>query len=260
MAIDIWIGALTIFMAVLGGIVSVHTPSRLRSRVAYGIAFMTLGVFSFVLIIQQSKENAKNYQSQQDALARLADAAKESQRLQQHNAELQTRLVESSTAIAFLARQGIDTTTGGDSFAYLEFLPPSSPRPLIVVLRQGKFPLRNIDIRLVDQDQFDSIAQSATAEQILNNGMRLSISAINPQAATFLGGYPLGAKQKHDFLIEFSALNGMWTEILRIRDGKQALRVSRYVQLKPNQPMQEQVIFERVDPDYPRVDGKVQWE
>jgi hypothetical protein len=88
-------------------------------------------------------------------------------------------------------------------------------------------------------------------------------------ASTPLGKYDLSPTGAQNFQASFVALNGYWIEDIRLRrvNNKwfQALRVSRqditeemrggimYNVVKPR------VRFEKIDPGYPLVKGKVDW-
>ena len=69
--------------------------------------------------------------------------------------------------------------------------------------------------------------------------------------------FSLTGKQKQDFNIFFSAVNGTWYENARLRrvgdQWKRAIRVVRRTRQK------QATIFEQVDSGYPLKDGKVQW-
>lgn len=58
MNLETWIGAVMMCMAVLGGAVSAHGPSKMLPKIAYILTFVILGVIGFLLILRSSKENA----------------------------------------------------------------------------------------------------------------------------------------------------------------------------------------------------------
>jgi hypothetical protein len=73
-------------------------------------------------------------------------------------------------------------------------------------------------------------------------------------------GIPFSDDSAQDFNITFSARNGMWTELLRLRKIKDhwsyAIRVIRRITVDGSQ-IPETPIYEEVDKDYPRNDSPV---
>jgi hypothetical protein len=69
---------------------------------------------------------------------------------------------------------------------------------------------------------------------------------------------PWGGTDKRNLHFNFFSINGMWGEDLNLRlvkgQWQQALRVMK--EIKGNK---RKNIFSYVAPDYPRVDGKVDW-
>ena len=84
--------------------------------------------------------------------------------------------------------------------------------------------------------------------------IRLPIGNMIKGTASMIRRFPLGTGSKRDFNIFFSARNGLFTQLLRLRkiDGKwiYAMKVERDGKL----------IFEKVDDNFPKTDqGQVQW-
>lgn len=73
MRTDIWLGAVTILMGVLGGYVSVHfIPGEKRKwKIFYFVVFTCLGGTGFYLVVRQSNENVK---AQRDLTMKLKQA------------------------------------------------------------------------------------------------------------------------------------------------------------------------------------------
>ena len=120
MPTDILLGAFTLSMAVLGGIVSVHAPARRWQKVAYGGAFVHLGCIAMGLVIKQSKETAVATSGLADSVNHISGYTKEISRMTGLNAQLQQQLLSQSGTIADLSRQSLALTTGGRSYLYFE--------------------------------------------------------------------------------------------------------------------------------------------
>jgi hypothetical protein len=93
---------------------------------------------------------------------------------------------------------------------------------------------------------------------------QFSIGDIAAGRATTLGFRDLGGSDHFNFLADFSALNGSWQEVIRLRLNKgawqQAFKVSRYVSAGRNKPVRAKILFSPPpSPDYPLINGKVDW-
>src|SRR5437879_2621335 len=62
MNIELLVAIATVVMAVLGGIVSAHAPTKPRQKWIYGIAFIVLGCAILMLVIFQSQLTEKTKQ------------------------------------------------------------------------------------------------------------------------------------------------------------------------------------------------------
>jgi len=162
--------------------------------------------------------------------------------------------------------ENMKMTTGGDSFCYLDFLNRSSKEsaPLIIAVRQGQYPLRDVAARFVDQEKYNgpnSAASKMTVEQIAAGDRTFEIGTLT--GVKLLTRYPLAGRERWNFLVEFNGLNGFWHELIRLRkvDGEweQAVKVGRYEITSKNKPATDIKLLEKIDKQYPRVNGKVDW-
>jgi hypothetical protein len=119
MRADIWLGVVTVFMAVLGGIVSAHAPTKTWHKIAYVSAFVLAGAASIWLVIRISNENAAANRESGAALKNLGDSAKSIADMTVKNTELQNELLSQSKTIGKLSEQGILIATGGDQYCWL---------------------------------------------------------------------------------------------------------------------------------------------
>src|SRR5260370_20568530 len=123
MRADIWLGVVTVVMAVRGGIVSSHAPTELRHKIAYVSAFVFAGAVSIWFVIRISNENAAASRELGTALKNLGDSTASIANMTALNTQLQGRLLQQSDTIADLSKQNIATVTGGDSFCYIDSEP-----------------------------------------------------------------------------------------------------------------------------------------
>ena len=219
------------------------------------------------LVVKQSRESAATTSKLAGSIEALREGNQEISRVQSLNTQLQQRLIEASTSIknlaaqnVGLARQSIQTVTGGDSYCYLDVVSPSRAGGLLVAFHRGKYPLYAVNARLVDLAQMKKFLESGqklTLDNVFTNDVNLSIGDLAVSTAKPLQQIIFPSSDRQSFNIFFSAHNGLWTEELRLRfvDGSwtRAVRVSRL------EGSREASIWKRVDPKYPRPNGKVDW-
>jgi hypothetical protein len=237
------LGVVTVLMAVLGGIVSVLAPDRAWQKVSYAAAFLVLGVVSILLVVRQVRESALTN-------ARLESSLRE--------------LSKSSSIISSLSRENLDTQTGGDSFAIMEIdrsLTPIDPRRLVVdalpaytVHLKGKYPLHRL--------QAQTAIANGQCKQIEGQiGEDLDIGELLPDVSWDVGPDELHFEQDNRAAVDicFEALNGSWTEQLRLRKmGGIWLQAIRVLRRGPGD-QDERVVYEKLDEHYPQPRGKMKW-
>ena len=250
MRADAVLGVVTVAMAILGGIVSVHAPETFRSKLLCGAAFLLLGAVCILSVIKQSNENAASNANLASSFRNLSAKTDEVSRITTLNTDLQHQLLKSTETIAELSRTNIHTVTGGDSFCYFMMSPPNG---FLTAVQQGAYPLRDVTARMVDVEVF---MKAVPTGNLLNAGTtNLEVGDLSVGSARILGNFPVGDGDKHDFNIFFNGLNGFWTQLLRLRrvNGKWefAIQVTGPTKKEP---------FENVSAGYPRnAAGKIDW-
>ena len=164
-------------------------------------------------------------------------------------------------ATAELNKQIASSITGGASFAYIvpTFFDPTHTSPMLTLVHQGEYPLYDLTVRILDMATFDNLMrQNNSSSDKLREEVQLSISNIAPNQKSMLKTVQLGTDPLKWNLF-FSARNGFFTELLRIRrvgnEWKTALKV-----IRTRSPSNDQVLFEKIDSGYPRSkDGQVEW-
>jgi hypothetical protein len=136
----------------------------------------------------------------------------------------------------------IKTETGGDSFAYITFTPEpanfqfnqfpatSVPQFLVSITSHGKYPVREIHAKMVDNERSRAAMEEyfkhpdgdwikATQSGV----MQYLYAYLRPQSAEapsgdveLLGMYPFPKGDYERILIGFSSLNGIWDESLHL--------------------------------------------
>ena len=168
---------------------------------------------------------------------------------QQDNSVL--NLLTKSEEIARLHQELANSVIGGDSFCYLVISNIDSVKNIgiFVVLHRGKHPLYDVHARIVDSEKFSTVEQTNTDIPL---GTLIPSSART--SARMLDRITLGNGDTRSFNIDFSARNGFFFQVLRLKKihGKwvHATKVLR----------KDKVIYEKVDDEFPRTaEGNVEW-
>jgi hypothetical protein len=166
-----------------------------------------------------------------------------------------------SDAIVAGVGSNIKTVTGGDSYCYVEFAnrAPDDSSMLLMAVHRGHYPLRDVRARMVDEALRPSESALARSET------QISIGDLAVGQAASLGWRQLKGPDRFNFLLQFSALNGSWDELIHLRmvkgEWQQAVKVFRYVIVQKGKLSREKLLFAPPpSTDYPLVNGKVGWE
>jgi hypothetical protein len=168
-------------------------------------------------------------------------------------------LRQKSEEIAALNREIKDSVIGGDSFCHIVLSNLSARTALLGVINQGRYPLYDVSIRIVDLEKFDRFGGTFTLENMAQTDTLLSVGNLGPSHTAMWRKWPLPDADQQRYNTFISARNGFVTQILRLRrvngEWKSATKVQR--DIDPNAI----VLYERIDPEFPRdAAGQVQWE
>ena len=168
------------------------------------------------------------------------------------------KLDEKNEEIARLSREIANSVTGGPTVCYLA---PMGGSPNIVTLvSSGDFPLYDVSVRIVDLELFEAKKNEPfTLDSIRKNEVSLDLGGMPPKSARILGPLLQLSGETRRWNIFFSARNGFFTQLLRMKkvDGvwKSAIRVTR------DTGKGSEVAFEQITDGYPRgADGAVDWK
>jgi hypothetical protein len=219
---DVMLGIIMVIMAVLGAAVSIYGPAKMFAKIILIAVFIVLGAYAVYLNSIQAAKNARASADLKTSLADLGTALKETARIQNLNSKLQERLLEQTKTITSLSRKSIDTTLGGDSFCYMIIASAQTSGGVPIFSHVGKYPLYGVSARIVDFEKFDLIKdkiQNMTVEQVFADDITINLGDLIPDTASARWGNPIkwSADFKHAYNIFYSARNGLWTQLLRIR-------------------------------------------
>lgn len=248
----------------LGVLVSLQENWVKRHKILVVVIFAILGIAGLFASMVESSRAAKASAELSSKIGSLAESSKEQTRLSLLNTDLQQRLLKQSDTISKLSERNIGEASGGDSYCYVTFVGDTGDSAELIAIHVGKYPLRDIRVRLVDQDAFQERVrrQGLSVEAVLSAGANgYYIGDLAKKSASIFGRYGLSGRAGN-FLITFSALNGTWQEVLRRRKVEEkwayAIKVFRY-RVVGKSPTVEQVLMQKVDPNFPRTKGKIDW-
>ncbi|HAU8253846.1 TPA: hypothetical protein I7148_21570 [Vibrio vulnificus] len=153
-------------------------------------------------------------------------------------------------------RETINHLTGGDSFSWIQIgsMNNATNSGTIVVIHQGRYPLYEVNARIVDLNKFNALQGNFNIHSLSTTEINLNIGNLIPELAVMKQSIQLGHPTAQNYNVFFSARNGTYTQEIRMRkvqgDWKTATRVT-------NSDGDE--IFEQVDKNYPLVNGAVDW-
>jgi hypothetical protein len=254
----------------LGAIVSLQEDRAKKHKVLVLCAFGLLGIGGFIAGTIEASSAATASAQLSASVNSLKRSSEEQARVSQLNTQLQEKLVHQSDTITELAKRNIGEATGGDSFCYLIFTPMAGSRFLLTAIPKGKFPLRTVTASIGDVEKFKkaTIGKSNTFDTIFHPSVPyetyITIEDLpreSQHAGRTLQEYDADDSSNYQaFNISFLALNGAWTQLVRMKrvDGKwtQATRVMTRTSSDINK---DKVLFERVYPGYPDKSGQIDW-
>ena len=168
--------------------------------------------------------------------------------------------LRSDRAILTAKMELTESMTGGASFCYLNItaIDKNNKSGKWVVVHQGEYPLYDVQISVVDLDEFRQI-KNITFENLVTTRDIISIGNISPSLAVMLGSQVnIAGRNELKFNIFITARNGFAMQTLRMKfvDGKwhRATKVIKHEDGK------DKVMFEKIDENYPRDQhGNVDW-
>jgi hypothetical protein len=240
-------------MAVLGGVVSTIGPTDMWIRLAFIAAFIWLGVGAWIIVGKQTAEAAESAAELRRQITDLETATAEAARLQALTTELQKQVLEMSRLNTEMAKEGLATVTGGDSFCWMIMSQPRCTSP--VFLHSGKYPLYDVSMRVADMNK-------ARMDIFPFDVLQMSLGEMQPGLVKVNGNLllPFSDENAQDFNVFFTARNGIWNEFLRLRrigdHWSFAVQVWRF---NPSDPPKVP-LYEQISDDYPRNEnGLVDW-
>lgn len=280
MALDIFIGAalcvVTIGMGYAGLHVTLHPADTPRQKRLYKMAFFLLALTSVGLVVWQGIRNGGVQQRAVESNTRLSSsldnlgtATKETARIQSLNTQLQERLLSQGKTIEDLARDQVKTLIGAGSFCYVDFERDSLDRgtPVLFVDHQGKYPLYNVEARIVDIESTKAYFSQRKSKGVPISeagpamGIVVHVGDMAVGSSTVLGvSTDLTSAEERNFNVFFTARNGFWLQQIKIRQiGSRRFVATRV--LNAHDPSKaKRTLYFSVAKEFPRNSkGEIEW-
>jgi hypothetical protein len=241
-------------LAVLAAIMSLHADMQKWQKAAWVVL---MGVYLFTEFraitkdrneFAHTEERRRNEQNQQ-----FQDIASG---LQSSMEQSQAQFRDTMSGIG----RTINSVTGGNGFCYA-MASPVGNQFLLIISTTSPDALRDINAEMTDDDvvrntrvfTWDAIQGFTTHFPVV-----LSLSS---SAGWNIGTIPIGTSEKRKLHFNFFAMNGNWHETLNLRfvagHWAQAIRVTK--DIRGSKSNAQKKLYEWVPPDYPKVEGKVDW-
>ena len=168
-------------------------------------------------------------------------------------------LKEKNQEIANLNKQISMSITGGDSFCYIGHpLDGTQGDKLIAaIVQMGKYPLYDVNIRLLDLGKSDSLQKKGLSfiEAMNKSQTIINVGNMPAGSAQMIGTLDLTSQNHMRYNVFISAKNGFITQLIRLQrvNGiwKGAMKVER----------DGKILREKIDPNYPRnSQGEIDWK
>jgi hypothetical protein len=201
MRVDVVLGVITLILAVLGGIVSVHAPQKTNHKWAYGIAFFLLAVVGMVFVQKQSNEAAVANALVERSFRELTSKTEEVVRMQKTN-EIQ------SEAILALTQRSLDSSSGGKSYPEIKAVEIGDKWSFVLAVHGAttlegfKYNIsRDADVRAGKDDALENDPENMSADD------PHILETFSPSSS-------------EEYRMILSAKNNHWTETLTLKQDR----------------------------------------
>jgi hypothetical protein len=161
-----------------------------------------------------------------------------------------------SDEISELNKEIMKSVIGGDSFCYLTMMSLDNQNNvgILTVVHQGEHPVYDVNARIVDLQKMEKIKDNLSFQNIMQADTNLHIGNMIKGTASTFAPFQLGSSMERGFNIFFSARNGLFTQLLRMKKinnkWTSATKVER----------DGKIIFEKIDKEFPRnKEGLIIW-
>lgn len=246
----LWISLIVQFLLIVwGAVVALADVWAKQHRWLALSVFAILGLVGMVTTARQATKSAQDGSNLSNALTDLGTSTKEITRMTSLNTDLQGKLLTQGQTIADLAQENISSVIGGNSFCYIAFDGILDTGASVVVVSQGKYPLYDVDVRIVDAQLLMNGKDSAEY-----NIATKVIGDLAQPVAMQIGSIPFKTSgDRQQLNIFFHGRNGFWQQLLRLRKVGGQWREASIVDETPDPKRfpKGAILMRRVDKQFP---------
>jgi hypothetical protein len=172
-----------------------------------------------------------------------------------------SQLREKNEEIVRLQTEQSELITGGDSLCYLVLVDIGNDARRFLFPHRGKFPLYDVEARIVEELGKESESELPTTlygrfERSYQN--IISLGNMAPESGRLSNTIQLAGRQQYGLNIFYTARNGSWSQMLRMRrTDKGWLSATKVTK---GQGAEERELYRAVDEAFPRnPDREVDW-
>lgn len=171
--------------------------------------------------------------------------------------KMETRLEQLLSELETKTKNMINHISGGDSFPWLQIgmIDHVSDQGMLMAIHNGDHPLYDVSVRIVDLNIFQLISKNLTLSNLQMCDTNIDIGNLIPGHSKILSSWKIAHSPMQDYNIFFSARNGRFTQLVRLRKINGQWLVATKVT-----DQNDKVIHEQIDQHFPRNNnGMVVW-
>lgn len=224
------------------------------------VAFALFGIESRSIVQDHAEQERQQEEQSRIQQVEFASVLRQNERDFRETVENSKTIFKETEKAASFAQNGVNNITGGDSFASLHIMHVRGDTAGFMVANSTNYPVRQLDIRIVDLDRFDTVTKenpNFSMEDIAQTEVGFSIGDIGAHQSRIMPNANLPLPHYSRYNIFFMAMNGSWHEELRVEHLAESTATATRIF---RDGTRKELLMESVDKNFPRSpDGKVNW-
>jgi hypothetical protein len=171
---------------------------------------------------------------------------------------METRFKELLSELENRTNQMVGHISGGNSFPYFQIgmLNSNTNAGVLMAIHQGEHPLYDVNARIVDLQKFKQVKHNISLASMSFCDTNISIGNLIPSHTRMLQQWKLENEPEQSYNIFFTARNGSFTQLLRLKKIGGAWVSATKITNKDNK-----VLHEKIDDGFPKnPDGNACWD
>jgi hypothetical protein len=265
-------------LALAAGIMSIRPKMHPAEKTAWAAFLIAFAVLEVLAIKKSDADNKDVRDKQNAAFGVIVQSLKDSMNDNKTHFDATTKatdgVMKKTQIAADEAVEAANNITGDHGFCYLEmhrFPGSENLREIEVrITSHSKYLLHRVEIRVVNDDDPKTREPMFTAQDYVQKSTAfVGLGEISPQGMELLTPTFIntGVDKDKNYTIYFYALNMSWREQWKAKKvsghWEEAIRITRLEPVQngaqPKTLGAGPLLMERITPNYPRLNGKVDW-